>query len=366
MAAEREVGRQHSQVTLKTAFTVCFAVLAVVALAALVMRTTLALTLTGIATLLALALEHGVSWLERKGLPRMLAIALVMLGLLTALVALAVLVIPAAVEQLDSLVVQWPHLWEELRQSRFFQVLNSRFHDFNLPRRPEEAASHLAGGTPLAELVVKAIGGVVGVVGGALTVFFLVGFMLAFGGGMLKRMLDLTQPEHRLRYVRVLRNVYRATGGYLAGLTLICTVNATLTTTVLAVLGVPYFMPLGILSGFSSMVPYAGPVIAGGFITLLTWATGGMWMALGVLVYFVLYGQLEGNVLAPLVFRRTVHVSPLVVLLAVLFCAELAGVVGAVVAVPVAATAQIITREVLSFRNERRRRRMKVLPPGTA
>jgi predicted PurR-regulated permease PerM len=134
---------------------------------------------------------------------------------------------------------------------------------------------------------------------------------------------------------------------------------------VLAVLGVPYFLPLGIASGFSSMVPYAGPVIAGGIITLLTWATGGMWTALGVLVYFVLYGQLEGNLLAPLIFRRTVHVNPLIVLLAVLFCAELAGVVGAVVAVPVAAAAQIVTREVLLFRRERRASVSRA-PPGTA
>jgi putative heme transporter len=367
MTAEREVGRQSSQVTLKTAFTVCFAVLTVVALVALVMRTTVALTLTGIAILLALALEHGVSWLERKGLPRMLAIAVVMLGLLTAIAALALLVVPAAVAQVDALVVQWPHLWAELRDSRLFRLLSSRLSSLGWPRKPEDAASHLAGGTTLPELVVLAIGGAVGLAGGALTVFFLVGFMLAFGGGMLKRMLDLAGPEHRLRYVRVLRNVYRATGGYLAGLTLICTVNATLTTTVLAVMGVPFFLPLGIASGFSSMVPYAGPLIAGGFITLLTWATGGMWMALGVMLYFVLYGQLEGNVLAPLVFRRTVHVNPLIVLLAVLFCAELAGVVGAVVAVPVAAAAQIITREVLSFRKERRGAASQApAPPGTA
>ncbi|QSQ21051.1 AI-2E family transporter [Pyxidicoccus parkwayensis] len=365
MAAEHEVGRHRSQVTLKTVFTVCFAVLGVVALVALVIRTTVALTLTGIAILIALALEHGVSWLEKKGLRRGLGIALVMLGLLTVLVALALLVIPAAVDQVEALVVQWPHLWQEVRESRLFQLMSSRLSGLGFPRKPEEAASHLAGEASLPKLVVRAIGSVVGVAGGALTVFFLVGFMLAFGGGMLKRMLDLTGPEHRLRYVRVLRNVYRATGGYLAGLSLICTVNATLTTTMLAVLGVPYFLPLGILSGFSSMVPYAGPVIAGSFITLLTWATGGLWMALGVLVYFVLYGQLEGNVLAPLVFRRTVHVNPLVVLLAVLFCAELAGVVGAVVAVPVAATAQIITREVLSFRKERKRK-VKVLPPGPA
>jgi predicted PurR-regulated permease PerM len=364
VVAEREAVVQRSQVTLKTTLTVCFAVLGVVALVALVMKTLLALTLTGIAALLALALEHGVQLLVRRGLPRMAAITLVMVGLLAVVVALVMLVVPAAAAQVDALVLQWPQLWDELRASRPFRLLSERLNSLGWTRALEEATPRLATGT-LPELVVLAIGGAVGLAGGALTVFFLVGFMLAFGGDLLKRALDLAKPEYRLRYVRVLRNVYRATGGYLSGLTLICSINTTLTTAVLALVGVPYFLPLGILSGFSSMVPYAGPVIAGAFITLLTWATGGMWMALGVLVYSVLYGQLEGNVLAPLIFRRTVHVNPLIILLAVLFCAELAGIVGAVVAVPVAATLQIVIREVLSFRQERRAAVSRA-PPGAA
>nr|WP_217439420.1 AI-2E family transporter [Myxococcus sp. CA033] len=362
--AEQGETRQGSQVTPKTVFTVCFVVLAVLALVVLVVRTRVALTLTGIAALLALALEHGVSRLERWKMPRALAIATMLLAAMTVLALLALLVIPAAAAQVDALVVQWPHLWQEVRESRPFRGLNERLQNLGWARQLEDATPQLATGT-LPGLVVHAIGSMVGLVGGALSVFFLVVFMLVFGGGLLKRLLDLPKPEHRMRYVRVLRNVYRATGGYLTGLTLICTFNALLTSTVLAVLGVPYFLPLGIVSGFSSMVPYAGPVVAGGFITLLTWATGGMWMALGVLTYFVLYGQLEGNVLAPLVFRRTVHVNPLLILLAVLFCAELAGVVGAVVAVPVAATVQILVREMLLFRQERRIARAdSVLPPG--
>jgi predicted PurR-regulated permease PerM len=339
-------------VTLKTAFTVCFAVLSVVMLVVLVWRTRLALTLTGLAVLLALALEHGVSRLERLRLRRGVAIALVLTATLVVLVVLGLLVIPAAVSQVDSLMQQWPGLWKELRTTRLLRVANQRLQSMGWEQRLEEATPELAGTLP--SLLAKAIGGAVGLLVGALTVFFLVVFMLIFGGGILKRVLDLTRPEHRMRYVRVMRNVYRATGGYLSGITLICTINATLTTTCLAVLGMPFFLPLGIASGFSSLVPYAGPIVAGGFITLLTWATGGMLKALAVFCYFVLYGSLEGNVLAPLVFKRTVHVNPLVTLLAVLFCAELGGVVGAVVAVPVAATAQIITREVLLFRNERR------------
>ncbi|MBJ6760453.1 AI-2E family transporter [Myxococcaceae bacterium JPH2] len=352
MVAEHETTRPRSQVTPRTVYTVCFTALSVLVLVALVMRTRMSLTLVGIAALLSLALEHGVSWLERHKLRRGLAIAVVLTAALLVLAALALLVIPAAVSQVDALVQQWPTLWNELREARALRVVNQRLRNLGWAQRLEQATPELAGTLP--SLLARAIGGLVGVLGGALSVFFLVVFMLSFGGGLLRRALDLAGPEHRRRYVRVMRNIYRATGGYLSGITLICTINATLTTTFLAVLGMPFFLPLGIASGFSSLVPYAGPIVAGGFITLLTWTTGGLFKAITVLAYFLLYGQLEGNVLAPLVFKRTTHVNPLVTLLAVLFCAELGGVVGAVVAVPVAATAQIIAREVLLFRQERR------------
>jgi len=355
---ERDGRRQRSQVTPTTVFTVCASVLGVVALVTLVVKTRVALTLTGIAIIMALALEHGVAWLTRKRLPRLPAIALMMTALLAVVAALALLVIPAAADQLDALVRQWPQLMEELRSSRPFRVMSERLKALGWKRRLEEATPGLATGA-LPELLVRAIGGAVGLVASALTVFFLVVFMLTFGGDLIRTGLALAGPQHRMRYVRVLRNVYSATGGYLSGLALICTINATLTTGMLAILGLPYFLALGIASGFSSLVPYVGPLIAGGFITLLTWATQGTWVAVVALVYFLLYGQLEGNVLAPLIFRRTVHVNPLLVLLSVLFCAELAGIVGAVVAVPVVATVQIITREVLLFRQER-----SALPPG--
>jgi predicted PurR-regulated permease PerM len=346
---------RRSQVTPRTVFTVGFSALAVVVLAVLVVKTRVALTLTGIAVLLALALEHGVSWLERGGLRRWQSIALVMFALVVAVTALGLLVIPAAFTQAEELLVQFPRLMKEIRSLRLFKLLNT--HLSALPQffgqKPMAAPPEAAFGQMAMPPLLQAIGGVVSLVAGALTVFFLVMFMLVFGGGLLKRLLAQVPADHRERYERVMRKIYHATGGYLSGLTLICTVNATLATTMLALVGMPFFLPLGIASGFSSMVPYVGPLVAGGFITLITLTTGGGFKAAIVLAYFILYGQLEGNVLAPLVFRRTVHVNPLLTLLAVLFCAELAGVVGAMVAVPVVATAQIILRELLLLRQER-------------
>ncbi|MDC0711531.1 AI-2E family transporter [Stigmatella sp. ncwal1] len=342
--------------TLRTTFTVGFSVLAMVVLAVLVMKTRVALTLTGIATLLALALEHGVSLLERKGLRRGLAIAGVMVSVLAFVGCLGMLLVPAAMTQGEALLTQLPALMEEVRSFRLFRMLSKHFGAL-MQFGGNVAASGAVAAPPAGTLsltpLLEAIGGAVSVMGGVVTIFFLVVFMLAFGKGMPRWLVEQLPVAHRQRYERVMLKVYQATGGYLSGLSLICTINATLTTTVLAVLGLPFFLPLGIVSGFSSMVPYAGPVVAGGFITLLTWVTGGWFKGMVVLIYFLIYGQLEGNVLAPLVFRRTVHVNPLLTLLAVLFCVELAGIIGAMVAVPVVATVQIIVRELLQLRQER-------------
>jgi predicted PurR-regulated permease PerM len=201
--------------------------------------------------------------------------------------------------------------------------------------------------------ILTAVTSALSAVAGFLTVLALTVFMLVFGGGLVKRMLALVPPTDRPRWEEVLAKSYRAVGGYLGGVLFICSVNATLTTLVLALIGTPYFLPLGLLSGFSSLVPYAGPILIGALITLLTLVTGGAVKALITLGYFLLYGQLEGNVLGPFVFRRTVHLDPLVTLLAVLFLAELLGIAGAVVAVPAVALGQILVRELLAARRER-------------
>jgi predicted PurR-regulated permease PerM len=177
--------------------------------------------------------------------------------------------------------------------------------------------------------------------------------MLIFGGRLINAALAEARAERRETYEDVLRKIYRSIGGYLGGLLLICMLNATLTTTFLAIDRVPFFLPLGILAGCSSLVPYAGPIVAGTGISLIALFTEGIWHGVASGVYFIVYGILEGNVLSPLIFRRTVHVNPLVVTLSILFLGEIAGIMGAIIAVPVVATLQIVLRELLRIRRER-------------
>jgi len=341
-----------SQVSLKTLFTVIGVVIGAWALVAFVERTVVALTLTVSALMIAVALNHGVAFLvARAHLPRPWAVAAVMLGALALMVGVGFTVIPPAVGQGKSLVVRLPEILATARASRIFRLLDHRLHiadrllsfEQQLPRMLEETAA------PILSVLGGVLSGVVAVV----TVAVLAVFMLIFGGNVVKALLRETLPERRPRYRIVIDKTYASIGGYLLGLGLICFTNATLTTIFLAIVGVPFFLPLGLISGLSSLVPYAGPAVVGTSVTIIAMATGGVGTGVACLIYFVAYGQLEGQVLAPLVFRRTVHVNPLIVILSVVFFGELAGIIGAVLAVPAAAALQIVGREVLRERRER-------------
>jgi len=341
----------RTQVTLRTAFTVCFAIVATAAVVLFVLETRLALTLTVAAMMVAIALDHVVRRMEARGLRRGWAIALTTLAVVLLITGLMLIVVPAAVRQLRDFIASAPRILESLRHSPRFEALNERF---GLEERIKDA---LSGAFGLAQTamnpILAAVTSALSAIAGFVTVLALTVFMLVFGGGLVRRLLALVPPADRPRWEGLLAKSYSAVGGYLGGVLFICSINATLTTTVLAVIGTPYFLPLGLLSGFSSLVPYAGPILTGGLITVVTLITGGAVKGLITLGYFLLYGQLEGNVLGPFVFRRTVHLDPLVTLLGVLFLAELLGIAGALVAVPAVALAQIVVRELLAARRDR-------------
>ena len=356
-----KVDAVRSQLTLRTAFTACFAVVATAAAVLFVLETRVALTLTVAAMMAAIALDHVVRRIEMRGLRRTSAIAVTTLAVALLIIGLMLVVVPAAIRQLQELIAATPRIVDSLRRSSWFASWNEHF---GVEERLKDGFSAAFGpargaGNPILGAITSALGAVAGFV----TVLALTVFMLLFGGGLVRRLLAVAPAVDRPRWENVLAKSYAAVRGYFGGLLFICSINATLTIAVLKLAGAPYFLPLGLLSGFSSLVPYAGPIFTGAFITLVTLATGGAAKALIALGYFLLYGQLEGNVLGPFVFRRTVHLDPLVTLLAVLFLAELLGVAGAVVAVPAVAVAQIFVRELQAARRDHLSANAWVLPP---
>ena len=340
-----------SQVTLKTVLTISCGVLLVAATVAALARARVAVALAGAALMIAITLEHAVRILQRRGFKRALAVVTVVLGGLAVLVGLGFTVVPPAILQGQELVHNAPRFVRSVRESRVFRSVDARFHVATRLQNVERQLPETLAGN--ASPILNALGGVLRLVGAAITIAVLAIFMLIFGNPLIEAGLAEARPELRPIYSHVLEKIYQSTGGYLGGVLVICLINATATTSFLAIDRVPFFLPLGLLSGLSSMVPYAGPFVTGTTITLIAFFTGGVWHGIASVIYFIVYGQVEGNVLGPLIFRRAVHVNPLIVTLSILFFGEIAGITGAIVAVPVAATLQIVVRELLRIRRER-------------
>jgi predicted PurR-regulated permease PerM len=148
------------------------------------------------------------------------------------------------------------------------------------------------------------------------------------------------------------RDVYRTVGGYVTGNLLISVIAGGSTTVVLLIMGVPFSIALGLIVGILDLVPLAGATIAGiivGAVAFLHSIVAGV----VVVVFFILYQQIENHLLQPVVYGRTVQLSPLAVLISVLIGAELAGVLGALAAIPVAGALQVLLRDILDHRRAR-------------
>ena len=165
--------------------------------------------------------------------------------------------------------------------------------------------------------------------------------MLLEGPTWVERFYGLIPERSQPRWRKVGGDIYRTVGGYVTGNLAISLVAGVASTTVLLVLGVPYAVALGLLVAH----PRPDPArrrddrrrhrLAVGFLHSTT-------AGIVLVVFFVLYQQIENHVLQPLVYGRTVQLSPLVVLVAVLMGAELAGVIGALGAIPIAGAIQVI------------------------
>jgi len=341
----------QSQVSIKTALTAALTVLAVVALVWVVANAQVAAGLIAASALLAMALNRGVDLLVRLRLPRGVAIGVVVGAVLCAVAGGIVLLIPPVIEQLRQMAMAVPDLIDQFRHTELYEDFARAF---NLAQQIDRFREELPRYLPSAlDAALGALTRAFTLLLGIVTVFFVTLFMLVFGGPLVRRLLEEALPQRRPGYERVLGHIYRSVGGYIAGLALVVSVNATATTIFLAAVGVPYFLPLGILSGISSVVPMIGAVLSGLIVTLITLSARGVWMALLVVGYFTLYQQFENQLLGPLVYRRTIEVNPLVLMLALLVLGELFGVAGAVLSVPAVAIGQILLREALRYRRRR-------------
>ena len=164
-----------------------------------------------------------------------------------------------------------------------------------------------------------------------------------------ERVYSLFPERSRPRWRKVGDDIYRTIGGYVTGNILISLIAGASITVVLLIMGVPYAVALGLLVAVLDLIPLAGATLAGIIVTVVAFLHT-VPAGIVVLVFFVVYQQIENHFLQPVIYGRTVQLSPLAVLVSVLVGAELAGILGALAAIPVAGTLQVVVRDQLSAR----------------
>jgi predicted PurR-regulated permease PerM len=308
---------------------------------------------TLIALFLAMALNPAVDFLLVHGVPRRgIAVAIVYVGTLLLIAAISATFVPTLISEVNDFADAVPGYLDDLTSGR--GKLGFLEREYHIVERVREAieSSGVAGVLGLSSTALSVTKSVVNAVVAIVTIAFLTLFMLLEGPAWVERFYSLLPGETQPRWRKVGADVYRTVGGYVSGNLFISLVAGVASTCVLLILGVPYAVALGLVVGILDLIPLAGATIAAVVVSTVGFlhsTTAG----LVLIAFFLVYQQVENHVLQPLVYGRTVRLSPLVVLIAVLMGAELAGVVGALGAIPIAGSLQVIFLDWLGHRRAR-------------
>ena len=258
---------------------------------------------------------------------------------------------PTLVHQVNDFVNKLPDYAHDVTHGRGrLGFLETKYHIQERIRKAvsDGGATKVLGLSGVALSVAKSV---ISIVVATITILFMTYFMLLEGPSWVDRGFGLLPESSRPRWRKVGHEIYRTVGGYVTGNLLISLIAGGLTTIVLLILGVPYAVALGLIVAILDLIPLAGATIAAILIGTVAFIHS-IPAGIIVVVFFIVYQQVENHVLQPLVYGRTVQLSPLAVLISILIGAELAGILGALGAIPVAGSIQVVINDWRAHRHE--------------
>lgn len=307
------------------------------------------------AAFIAVALSGPINYLHRNGLPRPLAIAAVYITLLLIPAGLIAIVVPPIVTQGTELAENAPEYAQETEEFiEENEQLNKLNEKYDLSTELQNQAENLPEKIGDAASVLGNIGlGLVNSLFALLNILIMSIFLVSRGRGWIDPLIAMRPPEERRRLHRIADDVSAAVAGYVQGAILVAFIAGISTYIMLTILGVPFRAPLAVLAGLASLVPLVGATLAAIVIGIVTLFVDFPTATIVWVIWAIAYQQFENNVIQPQIQKRTVRVHPFGVLVAVLFGATLLGIVGALVAIPIGASVQILVREVMAYRREK-------------
>ncbi|MFI7126602.1 AI-2E family transporter [Nonomuraea sp. NPDC050153] len=322
-------------------------VLTAIAIAQMVVASLSTIILVVVAMFLAVGLNPAVENLQRRGFARRGAISIVFTGVIVAFALFGLAVVPPVSQQLSEFVAAVPTYVTELGKNPTLHQLDA---DYQILAQLKTFVTTTLGPS----LASGIMGAGLVVLNGVYTTVTLLVLMLYFLGSLQTikdYLLKLVPASRRTRTRAISEQILSGIGGYVAGNVLISVIAGFLTWIFLSVAGVQYALALALVVALTDLIPLVGATIGAVLVTgvaLLQSVPAGIACA----VFFVIYQQVENYFIYPRVMKRSVDVTPAVTVIAALFGGALLGIVGALVAIPVAAAIALIVREVLLPRQD--------------
>ncbi|MGI9822767.1 AI-2E family transporter [Agromyces sp. Marseille-Q5079] len=308
-----------------------------------------------LALFLALGLDPVVSWLQRRNLPRWAAILIVFAGVIGIFVGLIATIVPIVIEQTTNIVENWDEIRRNVLNSDFVAWLNSLGGgDHAIEDAVKSAGDWLADPANLGALGggILAVGaGIAGGFTGATIVLILTLYFLASLHSMKRYSTKFVPASSRGKYREVTEEITGSVGRYVIGQFSLGAVNGVLSLIFLTIIGAPAPILLAFIAFLFSLVPLVGTLTGAVIISLVCFAASPE-TALAAAIYYLIYMQVEAYVLSPRIMNKAVAVPGALVVIAAVAGGTLGGVLGALVAIPVAASLIIIVEKVIFPRQD--------------
>jgi predicted PurR-regulated permease PerM len=300
-------------------------------------RSVLVLVLLGL--FLAVSLDPAVRWLLRRGLRRATAVTIVSLVVVLMVTGFTWSVVPAIVDQTGKLLANLPDYLRTLSdESKVVREVTDRYH-------LTDRLSALVAGIP-AKLAGGAVGivrGFIGTAASTVTVLVLTMYFMADLPRIRQGLPRLFPSGRRHRVEEITDVVVEKVGGYMIGNLTISLIAGAAAFVCLMLVGVPFALPLAAAVAIADLIPMIGATLGAVICLVVSLFTVGIWPGtVIVLLFFILYQQAENYLIAPRVLRNTVNMPSVAVLLVALIGGSLFGLVGAIMAIPVAAAVKVL------------------------
>jgi predicted PurR-regulated permease PerM len=299
--------------------------------------------LVGISLFFALALMPVVDALDNKlRTPRALLILLVYVLLIAGVAVIGYVIVPSLVKEVGQLSHDAPRYAAEFRHNGIFRRYDDRYHISTTLVKDARQLPHLLGHLvgPLKDVTVQAFS----FIGQLLTVLAISFLLVLHGREYVGMGLSLT-GERAPRYRRLIVDIKSAVAQYVLGNITISVLATIATWIVLSVLGVPYALALGFVVGFFDLLPLVGATLGAIVVALATLTVDFPTATIVWIAFIIVWQRFEDYVVQPVVYGRTLRVNPIVTIVSVLAGAALLGILGALLAIPVAAAIQIVLRD---------------------